>query len=321
MHTSEQEYNAMDDKWTTDDMPDLTSKVIIVTGSNSGIGFEAAKEFARKGAHTILACRNRDKAQAAQNLIHASIPNANTEIMRLDLANLDSIHEFAREFHEHFTRLDVLVNNAGIMMAPYMVTVDGFENHFATNHLGHFALTGILLDVLLTTPGSRVVNVSSSGHRMGRMDFNNLMFETAGSYSPMRAYARSKRANLLFTYELHRRYNAAGIDAMAVAAHPGMSDTRLGRYLEAKWYFKILIPLMSWMMQSAAMGALPILRAAVDPNVKGCDYYGPGGFLKMRGYPVIMRSNNASYNEDDAQELWTISEQLTKVRYTQLMNS
>jgi NAD(P)-dependent dehydrogenase (short-subunit alcohol dehydrogenase family) len=156
---------------------------------------------------------------------------------------------------------------------------------------------------------------------MGRMDFSNLMFETAGSYSPMRAYARSKLANLLFTYGLQQRYNTMGIDAIAVAAHPGMSNTRLGRYLETRWYFKIMIPLMSWMMQSAAMGALPILRASVDPNVKGCDYYGPDGFLKMRGYPVSMRSNNASYNEDDAQELWTISEQLTNVRYTQLMNS
>lgn len=308
----------MDEKWTADDIPDLTGKVIIVTGSNSGIGFEAAKEFARKGALTILACRNMNKAQAAQDLIQASSPNAHAEIMRLDLANLDSVYEFASEFHERFTRLDVLVNNAGIMMAPLTITVDGFENHFATNYLGHFALTGLLLDLLLTTPRSRVVNVSSSGHRMGRMDFRNLMFESKGSYSPMRAYARSKLANLLFTYELQRRYNAANIDAIAVAAHPGMSNTRLGRYLETKWYFKILIPSMHWIMQSAAKGALPTLRAAVDPRVKGCDYYGPSGFLEMRGYPVIVQSSNASHNEATAQELWTISKQLTNVQFTQL---
>lgn len=308
----------MDEKWTADDIPDLTGKVIIVTGSNSGIGFEAAKEFARKGALTILACRNMNKAQAAQDLIQASSPNAHAEIMRLDLANLDSVYQFAREFHERFTRLDVLVNNAGIMMAPLTITVDGFENHFATNYLGHFALTGLLLDLLLTTPRSRVVNVSSSGHRMGRMDFRNLMFESKGSYSPMRAYARSKLANLLFTYELQRRYNAANIDAIAVAAHPGMSNTRLGRYLETKWYFKILIPSMHWIMQSAAKGALPTLRAAVDPRVKGCDYYGPSGFLEMRGYPVIVQSSNASHNEATAQELWTISKQLTNVQFTQL---
>ncbi len=306
------------DKWTAENIPDLTGKVIIVTGSNSGIGFEAAKEFARNGAHTILACRNTEKAQSALDLIQAAIPNARVEIMRLDLANLDSVHEFAHAFHEHFARLDVLVNNAGIMMAPYTVTVDGFENHFATNHLGHFALTGLLLDALLTAPDSRVVNVSSSGHRRGRMDFRNLMFKVPGSYSPMGAYARSKLANLLFTYELQRRYNAADIDAFAVAAHPGMSNTNLGRYLETKWYFKISIPLMRWMMQSAAMGALPTLRAAVDPNVNGCEYYGPSGLFEMRGSPVIVQSSNTSHNEDTARELWTISEQLTNVQFTQL---
>lgn len=150
------------------------------------------------------------------------------------------------------------------------------------------------------------------------MDFRNLMFESKGSYSPMRAYARSKLANLLFTYELQRRYNAANIDAIAVAAHPGMSNTRLGRYLETKWYFKILIPSMHWIMQSAAKGALPTLRAGVDPRVKGCDYYGPSGFLEMRGYPVIVQSSNASHNETTARELWTIFKQLTNVQFTQL---
>ena len=150
------------------------------------------------------------------------------------------------------------------------------------------------------------------------MDFRNLMFKVPGSYSPMGAYARSKLANLLFTYELQRRYNAADIDAFAVAAHPGMSHTHLGRYLERKWYFKISIPLMSWMMQSAAMGALPTLRAAVDPNVKGCEYYGPSGLFEMRGSPVIVQSSKTSHNEDTARELWTISEQLTNVQFTQL---
>jgi NAD(P)-dependent dehydrogenase (short-subunit alcohol dehydrogenase family) len=299
-------------------MPDLTGKVIIVTGSNSGIGFEAAQEFTRKGAHTILACRNMEQAHAAQDLIHTAIPTALTDIMCLDLANLKSIHEFAREFHEHFTQLDVLVNTAGIMMAPYATTVDGFESHFATNHLGHFALTGLLLKALLLTPGSRVVNVSSSGHRMGRMDFENLMFAEGHEYSPMRAYGRSKLANLLFTYELQRRYDALGLDAIAVAAHPGMSRTRLGRYLETKWYFRLTIPLMSWMMQSAAMGALPLIRAAVDPQVTGGEYYGPDGFREIRGYPVLVQSNAASHDEADARHLWDASEQLTHVYFTQL---
>jgi NAD(P)-dependent dehydrogenase (short-subunit alcohol dehydrogenase family) len=308
----------MGDKWTTDDIPDLTAKVIIVTGSNSGIGFEAAKEFTRNGAYTILACRNMDRAHDARDRITALIPSAHAEIMHLDLANLESVQRFAREFQERYSRLDALVNNAGIMMAPYTKTVDGFESHFATNHLGHFALTGQLLNVLLATPGSRVVNVSSSGHRMGRMNFENMMFDQGIDYAPMRAYGRSKLANLLFTYELQRRYNATRIDALAVAAHPGMSNTRLGRHLETKWYFKMLIPLMSWMMQSASMGALPTIRATVDPHVKGSEYYGPSGFREMRGYPVIVRSNTASHNMDDARKLWDISEQLTNVRFPQL---
>ena len=308
----------MADKWTTENMPDLTGKVIIVTGSNSGIGFEAAKEFTRRGAHTILACRSMDRAQAARDLITASIPDAHAEIMGLDLANLGSVHLFAREFQEKYARLDVLVNNAGIMMAPYSKTVDGFESQFATNHLGHFALTGLLLNVLLTTSNSRVVNVSSSGHRMGHMDFDNLMFEEGNDYSPMQAYGRSKLANLLFTYELQRRYDAAGTDAIAVAAHPGSSNTNLSRHLEAKWYFNIMKYLMSWMMQSATMGALPIIRAAVDPHVKGGEYYGPDGFMEMKGYPVTVRSSKASHNESDARKLWDVSEKLTSVRFTQI---
>jgi NAD(P)-dependent dehydrogenase (short-subunit alcohol dehydrogenase family) len=297
--------------WTTENMPDLTGKVIIVTGSNSGIGFEAAQEFVRKGAHTILACRSLDRAQAAHDLITVASPDAHAEIMHLDLAHLESVRRFAREFQTHYPRLDVLVNNAGIMMAPYATTVDGFEHHFATNHLGHFALTGLLLNVLLRTRGSRVVNVSSSGHRMGRMDFENLMFAAGHEYSPMRAYGRSKLANLLFTYELQRRYDTRGSDAIAVAAHPGMAKTRLGRYLETKWYVRLTLPLMSWIMQSAAMGALPLLRAAVDPQVTGGEYYGPGGFREIRGSPVLVQSNTASHDVADARRLWEVSEQLT----------
>ena len=192
--------------WTTEDMPDLTGKVIIVTGANSGIGFEAAKAFARKGAQTILACRSMDKAEAALAEIQAEIPNAPAEIMHLDLANQASIHKFAEAFKAKFNRLDVLVNNAGIMMVPYGTTEDGFEKQFGTNHLGHFALTGLLIDLLLNTKGSRVVNISSGGHRMGQMDFDNLMYADGEGYSGARAYGRSKLANLLFTYELQRRY-------------------------------------------------------------------------------------------------------------------
>jgi NAD(P)-dependent dehydrogenase (short-subunit alcohol dehydrogenase family) len=301
--------------WTIANMPDLTSKVIIVTGANSGIGFEAAKEFTRKGAQVILACRSLDKAQTALTEIQSEIPSAQADIMQLDLASLASVHKFAEEFKAKYDRLDVLVNNAGIMMTPYGTTEDGFEQQFGTNHLGHFALTGLLLDLLLKTPGSRVVNISSGGHRMGSMDFDNVMFEGGNGYSPARAYGRSKLANLLFTYELQRRYEAIGADAIAVAAHPGGSNTNLSRHLEQQWYAPVVRSLWEQMAQSAAMGALPTIRAAVDPHVKGGDYFGPGGFMEQRGYPILVQSNNASHNLADAKHLWEVSEELTGVHY------
>lgn len=301
--------------WTTADIPDLTGKIIIVTGANSGIGFEAAKEFARKGAQTILACRSMDKAEAALAEIQTEIPNASVDMMQLDLASQASIHKFAEAFKAKYDKLDVLVNNAGIMMVPYGTTEDGFEKQFGTNHLGHFALTGLLFDLLLNTKGSRVVNISSSGHRMGQMDFDNLMYEGGEGYSGGRAYGRSKLANLLFTYELQRRFAAMGADAIAVAAHPGGSNTNLANHLTDTWYMQLLGSAFEKMMQSAAMGALPTIRAAVDPHVRGGEYYGPAGFMEQRGYPVLVESNTASHNTDDAQKLWDISEKLTGVEF------
>jgi len=301
--------------WTIDNIPDLTGKVIIVTGANSGIGFEAAKEFARKGATTVLACRSMDKAQVALDQILAEIPNAPAEIMPLDLASLASVRQFAVDFQAKHDRLDVLVNNAGIMMVPYGTTVDGFERQLGTNHLGHFALTGLLFDLLLKTTGSRVVNVSSSGHRFGKMDFDDLMFAGGNGYSPMGAYGRSKLANLLFTYELQRRFNQLDSHALALAAHPGISQSNLTAHMADRWYYKLLMPLMPLMLQSAAMGALPTIRAAVDPHVTGGQYYGPNGPREQRGYPVIVESNDASHNEADARQLWQVSEQLTGVQF------
>ena len=305
----------MSEKWTINDIPDLTGKVMIVTGANSGIGYETAKEFARKGSQTILACRSMDKAQAALDQILAEIPSAPAEIMHLDLASQQSVHQFAAKFKAKYDRLDVLANNAGIMWTPYGKTGDGFESQFGTNHLGHFALTGLLLDLLLQTPGSRVVNVSSVGHRAGVMDFDNLMFEDGEEYSRHGAYGRSKLANLLFTYELQRKYDAIQADALATAAHPGGSSTNLSRHVDDRWYFKVFRPLMEIMAQSAAMGALPTIRAAVDENAHGGDYFGPDGFMETRGYPVKVESNEASHNVNDARKLWEISEELTGVTY------
>jgi NAD(P)-dependent dehydrogenase (short-subunit alcohol dehydrogenase family) len=311
--SSQRERRALQEVWTTADMPDLTGKVIIVTGANSGIGYEAAKEFARKGAQTILACRSMDKAEAALAEIRAEIPQAPAEIMQLDLASQASVHKFAGEFKAKYEQLDVLVNNAGIMWAPYGTTEDGFETHFGVNHLGHFALTGLLIDLLLATPGSRVVNVSSTGHRTGNMDFDNLMFEGGEGYQRQRVYGRSKLANLLFTYELQRRYEAIGADAMATAAHPGGSNTNLGYDVRDRWYAKAFIPLIDRMIQGADMGALPTIRAAVDPLANGGDYYGPNGLFEQGGYPIVVQSNKASHNLEDAQKLWQVSEELTGV--------
>ena len=309
------EVKKMGEKWTVEDIPDLTGKVIIVTGANSGIGYEAAKEFARKGAQTILACRNLDKAKAALDQIQAEIPDALAEVMQLDLASLASVHRFANAFKAKYDRLDVLVNNAGIMWAPYGKTEDGFESQFGTNHLGHFALTGLLIDHLRKTPDSRVVNVSSTGHRAGVMDFENLMFENGEGYSRHGAYGRSKLANLLFTYELQRRFEANNVVAIAVAAHPGGSNTNLSRHVEDFWYFRLLRPLFAAMTQSAAMGALPTIRASVDPNVRGGEYYGAGSFRELRGYPILVHSNGVSHNEAVAKRLWQVSEELTGVHF------
>ena len=301
--------------WTTADIPDLTGKVIIITGANSGIGYEAAKEFVRKGAQTILACRNLEKAQAALDQIQAEIPGGQAEIMRLDLASLTSVRQFADQFTDQYNRLDVLLNNAGIMMVPYDTTEDGYERQFGTNHLGHFALTGLLIDLLVETPSSRVINVSSTAHWFGKMDFDHLMYDGGKKYSPPGAYGRSKLANLLFTYELERRFEAIGANTIAVAAHPGTSETNLGVHLQEHWVYKFLRPITDRMSQSAAMGALPIIRAAVDLSVQGGQYFGPDGPIGMKGYPVMVSSNKASHNLEDAQQLWEVSEELTGVKY------
>jgi NAD(P)-dependent dehydrogenase (short-subunit alcohol dehydrogenase family) len=304
----------MSENWTTDNIPDLSGKVIIVTGANSGIGFEAAKELARKGGYTILACRSMEKGQDAAQRIRTEVPQAPLEPMVLDLASLNSVRAFAENFMAAHNRLDLLINNAGIMWVPQGKTEDGFENQFGTNHLGHFALTGLLIELLTKTPGARVVNISSVGHRAGVMDFDNLMFEK-GEYGRHPAYGRSKLANLLFTYELQRRFDTADVNVIATAAHPGGSSTNLSRHVEGRWYFRLLRPLMEWMSQSAAMGALPTLRAATDPNAKGGDYYGPDGFYESRGYPVLVESSAASHSQVDAQRLWEVSQELTAVRF------
>ena len=304
--------------WSAADVPDLSGKVIVVTGANSGVGFEAAKVFAQNGAKTILACRNRGRAENALRDIESEVPGAAAEVMILDLASLDSVHHFADAFKARYEQLDVLVNNAGIMMVPYGRTEEGFELQFGTNHLGHFALTGLLLGRILQTPGARVVTVSSSAHRWARADFDNLMYEGGKGYSPRGAYGRSKLANLLFTHELQRRFEAVGADAMALAAHPGFAATNLSSHLTDHWYARPFRPLLQLMAQSAAMGALPAIRAAVDPQAGGGQYFGPGGFMEQRGYPVVVQTSRAAHDREAARWLWQRSEELTGVRYEEL---
>lgn len=307
--------NNVNNNWTTENMPNLSGKVIIVTGANSGIGFEASKEFARKGAQVILACRNMQKAEAALAELQGGVPNAQAEIMQLDLVSQKSIHAFANAFQAKYDQLDVLVNNAGIMEVPYGTTEDGFERQLGTNHLGHFALTGLLINMIRSTPNARVVNISSGAHRSGSIDFDNLMYEGGTGYSPGQSYGRSKLANLMFTYELQRRFEAGGVNAIAVAAHPGGSNTNLSNHLTDGFNGKIMMPLLRRIFQSAAMGALPTMRAAVDPNVKGGDYYGPGGFMEMSGNPIKVNSSKESHDSADQKKLWQISEELTSVHY------
>jgi NAD(P)-dependent dehydrogenase (short-subunit alcohol dehydrogenase family) len=301
--------------WKLENMPDLSGKIIVVTGGNSGLGFEAVKAFASKNALVIMACRSVEKGEKAKDHILAQNPNGSITVMPLDLTDLSSIQNFVVQFKKQFKQLNILLNNAGIMMVPYGLTKDGFELQMGTNHLGHFALTALLLDVLKSTPKSRVVNVSSMAHKSGIMDFENLLYENGKDYSPMKAYGRSKLSNLLFTYELQRFFEKNKIDCMAIAAHPGVSDTNLFVHAAPKWAMNLLRPLFLLMIQPASMGVLPEIRAAVDPKAKGGEYYGPNGRREVKGYPVIVQSNAASHDKESARKLWEISEKLTGVNF------
>ena len=310
----------MTKQWTVADMPNLSGKNVVVTGANSGVGYEAARAFAERGAHVVFACRNRERAEEAVAELRQQTPEVSVEIIILDLANLDSVHDFAQQYNAKHEHLDILVNNAGLMAIPYRQTADGFEMQFGINHLGHFALSGLLLDSLLATDGARVVTVSSGLHRSGNMNFDDL--QSAQEYNKRAAYSQSKLANLLFAYELQRKLAGAGAQAISVAAHPGYSATNLqhvGPNMEESPFQRSLMTVANTLFaQSSEMGALPTLYAATAPDVNGCDYIGPGGFMNMRGYPVKERSSDASYDEADARRLWSASEELTGVRYEAL---
>ena len=291
------------------DVPDQAGRTAVVTGANSGIGFETARVLAEHGATVILACRDVAKGEAAAARIAGPGPVATAH---LDLGSLASVRAAASEIQDRHPRLDLLINNAGLMMPPYGRTADGFELQFGTNHLGHFALTGLLLDLLLPAAGSRVVTVSSNMHRAGRMNFADL--QSAQRYRRVAAYGQSKLANLLFSYELQQRLAAAGTQTSALAAHPGTAITGLTRYFPPavdRAYHAMGQPIA----QSAPMGALPALRAATDPAARGGDYYGPGGWLEFKGYPRRVSSSARSHDQAAQRRLWQESERLTGVRY------
>ncbi|MCV7206623.1 short-chain dehydrogenase [Mycolicibacterium peregrinum] len=303
-------------KWTTAKIPDQSGRTAIVTGANTGLGLETAKALAARGAHVVLAVRNVTKGEAAAEWISRSVPYADLELQRLDLGSLASVREAAEEIRTKHERIDLLINNAGVMTPPKETTADGFELQFGTNHLGHFALTGLLLDRLLPVAGSRVVTVSSIGHRFSRgIRFEDLQWER--SYNRLQAYGQSKLANLLFTYELQRRL--IGQHTTALAAHPGGSDTELARHLPGP--VQRAVPLLRPLFQEAAMGALPTLRAATDPGALGGQYYGPDGLGEQKGYPKLVTSNERSYDLELQRRLWKVSEELTGVAFPVLQDA
>jgi NAD(P)-dependent dehydrogenase (short-subunit alcohol dehydrogenase family) len=307
--------------WSTADIPPQSGKRAVVTGANSGIGFHISLELARAGAQVILACRDISRGEAALKRFREQLPNASIEALQLDLADLNSVRKFAEKIDARGEPLDLLINNAGIMAVPTRrLTKDGFELQFGTNHLGHFALTGLLLPALLRAESPRVVTVSSIAHKSGKFQLDNLNGERR--YKDIPAYNNSKLANLLFAFELQRRAAAAHTPLLSIAAHPGVATTnlfaagsRLDRQPLFSWLTEKFVPLLG---QSDAAGALPILYAATAPDVSGGDYYGPHGFAEFKGYPVVAKPTALATDKTPAAQLWQRSEELTHVHYAPL---
>jgi NAD(P)-dependent dehydrogenase (short-subunit alcohol dehydrogenase family) len=304
----------MADRWTAADIPDQSGRVAIVTGANSGLGLATARDLARAGATVVMTSRDAAKGERAAASVRASVPNAALEVEPLDLADLASMRSFAARVGVAHDGIDLLINNAGIMAAPRRLTKDGFESQFGTNHLGHFALTGLLLPALLKAPAPRVVTVSSHLHRRGTMHFDDLQGER--KYDRWGAYGQSKLANLMFCFELARRATEAGTPLLSLAAHPGYASTNLQFAASDRFYEKAI----GWVgnrliAQSADMGALPTLYAATFPDLPGGTFVGPGGRAQQRGYPIVVTAAGKAYEEDDWRRLWEVSEQLTGVHY------
>ncbi|MFT6054325.1 MAG: NAD(P)-dependent dehydrogenase (short-subunit alcohol dehydrogenase family) [Roseivirga sp.] len=295
-------------KWNSSDIPNQKNKVIIITGASSGLGKEATRVLVEKNAKVIMAVRNAQKAKKVVAEILKEFPSASIEIRTLDLGSLDSVKAFADGINKDFKQLDILINNAGVMMCPYSKTKDGFEIQMGTNHLGHFALTGLLMPILKSTKGSRIVATSSIAHKTGNINFEDLNWE-ARKYDTTKAYSDSKLANLYFTYELVNRLSSEPNAPMVTCAHPGWTKTELDRHSGVASFLGNVVA------QKVDMGTLPSLRAATDARAKPGDYFGPKGFLEMRGYPILVQSNLMANSKKNAIKLWNLSEELTGIKY------
>lgn len=299
--------------WTTADIPDQTGRTAVVTGANTGVGYEIATALAAKGATVVLAVRNLDKGEDAARQIRQAHPGASVELQKLDLSSLESVRAAAEELNSRDAGIDLLINNAGVMSTQRKTTPDGFELQFGTNHLGHFALTGLLLDRILAAPGSRIVTMSSIGHKSIReIRFDDLQAER--SFTRIGTYSHSKLANLMFSYELQRRL--AGTQTISVAAHPGASKSSLGR--SDSLLDTLVAKVFSVTQQSTPMGALPALRAATDPGVIGGQYFGPRGIAQFQGHPTVVSSSPTSHDAAAQRRLWEVSEKLTGVVYPEV---
>jgi NAD(P)-dependent dehydrogenase (short-subunit alcohol dehydrogenase family) len=301
------------DRWTTNSIPDQTGRTLIVTGANSGLGYETTKELARRGAHVIMAVRNEAKGREALATLRAAQPDASLELRRLDLADLDSVRAFAESIISDQVPVHVLINNAGIMMPPRSLTKQGFESQFGANHLGHFALTALLLDTVKAADEGRVVTVSSMVHKGGGIHFDDLTGDRA--YSPSAFYSQSKFANVLFGLELDRRLRAGGLPVKSILAHPGYSSTNLvstGPTGLRGLVMKYATPILA---QSASMGALPQLYAATDPNAQSGQFIGPDRMGESRGYPTLVQPVGTAKDPETAAWLWQRSEELTGVQF------
>lgn len=306
------------EKWVNSNIKELTEKNILITGANSGLGLETSKFLSRKGANIIMACRNTEKGEKAKKQILEKYPEAKLEVRKLNLASLQSIKDFSKAFLKDYNELHVLCNNAGVMALPESRTEDNLEMQFGTNHIGHFALTALLFPLLKNTKNSRIVNISSELHKYGKMNFSDLQAEK--KYSKWKAYNQSKLANMLFTYELQRKIEANNIAMLSLAAHPGYASTNLQTAGAIMSNARIKEKLSSFgnllFAQSQEMGALPSILAIAGEEVSNGDFYGPGGFMNMRGFPKKVPSSKRSHNKDDAKRLWEISEKLSGIDFT-----